>query len=164
MTKTDHLKTLGQGKTVYRYDNPGTDLLETFASPYQKGQVPIVSIDFPEFTSCCPVTGQPDFGRIVVEYMPFRLCVESKSFKLYMMAYRNHQAFMEAMTANMCQDFADVLQPIWIRVCGIYNARGGTHLHAFAEHFSGLHNDEQYTVIQQWKHSRQFARTGGFNN
>lgn len=164
---TDHLTRLGESKTTYRYDNPGSDILETFRAPtsdVDKSTVQqIISIDFPELTSLCPVTGQPDFGRIILEYLPDQKCIESKSIKLYFGAYRNHRAFMESMTASMLNDFKHVTDPLWMRVCGIFNARGGTHLHAFSEYYRPGLNDIVVKRVAEWKATHNFTRTGGFN-
>jgi 7-cyano-7-deazaguanine reductase len=151
--KTGGLKSLGKaGSTEYNYSSPSADILETFpnnfpARPY------IISIEFPEYTSLCPVTGQPDFATIVIEYIPDLLCVESKSFKLYMGAYRNHQSFMETITNNMLEDFVSKLSPLWIRVKGLFVPRGGTKLHVFAEEYK--ENSEHYAkvreVVREWK-------------
>ncbi|HCG04872.1 MAG TPA: NADPH-dependent 7-cyano-7-deazaguanine reductase QueF, partial [Desulfovibrio sp.] len=94
--QTGHLRALGV-KSEYSHAGPGAHIMEAFPNNFPDRPY-IVSIAFPEFTSLCPVTGQPDFATIVTEYIPDRLCVESKSFKLYMFAYRNHQSFMETIT------------------------------------------------------------------
>ena len=94
---------------------PSTALLESFPNRYPRRPY-VISITFPEFTSLCPVTGQPDMGTITVEYIPDRLCVESKSFKLYMFAFRNHQSFMETITNTVLEDLWTVLAPCWCRV------------------------------------------------
>lgn len=87
--QTSHLRTLGTGKMPTLDGGPGLAQLESFPNSYP-GRHYIITITYPEFTSLCPVTGQPDFGTISVEYIPHLKCVESKSFKLYMFAYRNH--------------------------------------------------------------------------
>ncbi|WP_461208353.1 preQ(1) synthase [Desulfocurvus sp. DL9XJH121] len=131
--QTGHLKTLGQGgSTAYRLDSPGADILETFPNNYP-GRPYMVSLEFPEYTSLCPMTGQPDFGIIILEYVPDQLVVESKSFKLYMFAYRNHQSFMETIANTMLDDFVSALDPLWCRVKGLFAPRGATTLHVFAE-------------------------------
>ncbi|WP_018125665.1 preQ(1) synthase [Desulfovibrio oxyclinae] len=133
--QTVHLKTLGQGgETGYRLEGPSADILEAFPNNHPDRPY-MVSIEFPEYTSLCPVTGQPDFATIIVEYVPDQRIVESKSFKLYMFAFRNHQSFMETITNTMLDDFFSVLQPHWCRVKGLFAPRGGTRLHVFAERF-----------------------------
>jgi 7-cyano-7-deazaguanine reductase len=101
--------------------------LECFPNPilqkgYSKGYVEIVA---PEFTSLCPKTGQPDFAVIVVRYAPDLFCVESKSFKLYLGAFRQHGMFHEACVQKICDDLAGVMNPLWISVEGRFTPRGG---------------------------------------
>ena len=90
--QTQHLHVLGTGKMPELQGGPSTALLESFPNRYPQRPY-VISIAFPEFTSLCPVTGQPDMGTITVEYIPDQLCVESKSFKLYMFAFRNHRCW-----------------------------------------------------------------------
>lgn len=136
------LNQLGQGgQTKYAYGSPTPEILETFTNQFRDTPY-MVSIAFPEFTSLCPKTGQPDFAEIIVEYIPNERCVESKSFKLYMFAHRNHQSFMETICNNMADDFYGALEPHWLRVKAIFNARGATHLHVFAERFGEVFASE----------------------
>ncbi|WP_319764187.1 preQ(1) synthase [Maridesulfovibrio sp.] len=151
--KTESLVSLGQaGATEYNYDTPGPEILETFPNNFP-GRPYIISIEFPEYTSLCPVTGQPDFATIIVEYIPDELCVESKSFKIYMGAYRNHQSFMETITNNILDHFTGRLSPLWMRVKGIFSPRGGTALHVFAEQYKkeSDHYEEVREVVREWK-------------
>lgn len=134
---TGSLSLLGGGRLPTPKHGPEPGLLETFANcaperPY------IISISYPEFTSLCPVTGQPDFGNIIVDYVPDASCVESKSFKLYMFAFRNHQSFMETITNTVLDHLVQVLDPCWCRVRGLFVPRGGTRINVFAEHFKAL--------------------------
>lgn len=151
--KTASLKSLGKaGATKYNYSNPSAEILETFPNNFP-GRPYIISIEFPEYTSLCPVTGQPDFATIIIEYIPDELCVESKSFKLYMGSYRNHQSFMETITNNMLEDFMSRLSPLWIRVKGIFAPRGGTTLHVFAEEYkeSSPRYEKVKETVRDWK-------------
>ncbi|XPV75829.1 MAG: preQ(1) synthase [Desulfovibrio sp.] len=151
--KTQHLQTLGQGgATKYQMDSPSADILEVFPNNYI-GRPYVVSISFPEYTSLCPMTGQPDFGTIVMEYIPDEKIVESKSFKLYMFAYRNHQSFMETLTNTMLDDFVGALDPLWCRVKGLFAPRGATDLHVFAEHFKTDAPKYQQVkeLVSEWK-------------
>lgn len=113
-------------------EGPTKDLLQAFPNR-SLGRPYVIEIVFPEFTSLCPVTGQPDFGCIRVEYIPFERCVESKSFKLYMHAFRDHQSFMETTTNKILTDLHAVLDPLWIRVQGLFVPRGGTRINVYAE-------------------------------
>ena len=124
---TEHLKALGQStSTQYIYDKPSPQLLETFESPFKEANSrPGIKIEVPEFTSLCPKTGQPDFATIVINYQPDKLCVESKSLKLYMMSFRNHGEFHEACVARILEDLVRLLDPIYLRVEGRFTPRGG---------------------------------------
>ena len=147
------LKTLGTGRIPQPKNGPHAGLLETFPNRFPQRPY-IVSIAFPEYTSLCPVTGQPDFGTVVVEYIPHEKCVESKSFKLYMFAYRNHQSFMETITNTVLEDMVKVLDPLWCRVKGLFSPRGGTHLHVFAEYFKETEDPlrrEVARIVSEWK-------------
>ncbi len=131
------LRLLGGGSLPSVTDGPRASLLEAFPNRYPHRPY-VISITFPEFTSLCPVTGQPDFGTISVEYIPDEWCVESKSFKLYMFAFRNHQSFMESITNTILEDLVTVLAPAWCRVKGLFVPRGGTRIHVFAEESKAL--------------------------
>lgn len=122
------LKALGQSarnKKLYKTDEPHPEVLETFDSPFFLTQRPQVHIEVPEFTSLCPITGAPDFAKIIIDYIPDMKCVESKSAKLYFFGFRNFGSFHEAIVARICRDFVEVLAPKWIRVKGEFTPRGG---------------------------------------
>jgi len=123
-----NLKSLQEGKTEYKYDDPAIDILETFPSPISSSNQSEIVIEAPEFTSLCPVTGQPDFARIVIVYTPDKLCVESKSLKLYLGAFRMHRAFHEECVNRIADDLIKVLMPAKIRVEGQFTPRGGIKL------------------------------------
>ena len=93
-----------------------------------------VTLETDEFTCLCPVTGQPDFAHIKVEYVPDAKVVESKSFKLYLWSYRNEGAFHEHVINQMLQDLVNLLDPHWCRVTGVFNIRGGIGITVEAEH------------------------------
>lgn len=84
-----------------------------------------IELDCPEFTSLCPVTGQPDFGRLLIRYVPDRLCVESKSLKLYLFSYRNHGTFHEEVVNRVLDDLVQTVKPRRATVTGTFNPRGG---------------------------------------
>ncbi len=115
---------VGSGSTKYSYDSPDKGILEVFNSPRQ-GAYFVVGLECFEFTSLCPITSQPDFGQIHILYVPGDLCVESKSLKLYLGAYRNHGAFHEDCVNTILEDLVSVMDPIYLRVLGDFNARGG---------------------------------------
>lgn len=118
-------------RNLYRYNQPNIELLETFKSPFFKSPflsktvVGTVHIEVPEFTSLCPITGQPDFAKIVIDYEPKLLCVESKSLKLYMMGFRMFGEFHESCVERICTDLLVKLLPKSIKVQGQFVPRGG---------------------------------------
>lgn len=103
---------------------PETKLLETFGNPHPDRNYLIRHVA-EEFTSVCPVTGQPDFGRITIEYVADRLCVELKSFKLYLQSYRNEGIYYEDVTNRILKHLVECLRPRWIEVCSDWTPRGG---------------------------------------
>jgi 7-cyano-7-deazaguanine reductase len=127
----DTLTRLGSGRTEYRYDNPGTDLLECFANAHPD-QPWVVGLECPEFTSLCPITGQPDFGVIHIHYVPGPRCVESKSLKLYLGAYRNHGSFHEDCVNRIADDIQSVVEARYLRVYGDFRPRGGIAIRPLA--------------------------------
>jgi 7-cyano-7-deazaguanine reductase len=133
----EDLKALKQSaeSNAYKYDNPDKSLLETFNSPSYPGDLE-VDIETDEFTCLCPITGQPDYGTIRVRYWPNQKCVESKSFKLYLMQFRNHGSFHEAITAKICADLVEVLSPQMVTVQGRFKPRGGIQFWPTASYHS----------------------------
>ena len=109
-------------------DDPGVraaaQALVTFPNAYPKRDY-VVTIDAPEFTAVCPLTGQPDFGRMLIEYVPDKTVLELKSLKLYLGAFRNVGIFHETVTNTILEDVKRALEPRRITVTGHYNARGG---------------------------------------
>jgi 7-cyano-7-deazaguanine reductase len=91
----------------------------------------LVRFTCPEFTSLCPVTGQPDFAHIVIDYVPREWIVESKSLKLYLAAFRNHVAFHEACTLQIADKLVRALDPVWLRIGGYWYPRGGIPIDIF---------------------------------
>jgi 7-cyano-7-deazaguanine reductase len=85
----------------------------------------------PEFTSLCPITGQPDFAHLVIDYVPARWLVESKSLKLYLGSFRNHGAFHEDCTLAIADRLVDFLRPRWLRIGGYWYPRGGMPIDVF---------------------------------
>lgn len=130
--ETNGLTKLGS-PTSYRFDEPGPDLLETFPNRHPARDY-VITFEHPEFTSLCPMTGQPDFATITVRYVPGAKCVESKSFKLYMCSFRNHGSFMESLTNTIADDLIGVLAPRRLTVTGAFNVRGGTGITVRVEH------------------------------
>ncbi len=101
-----------------------TKQLETFPNP-RVGRDYVIQFDCPEFTCLCPITGQPDFATITIEYVPATLCVELKSLKLYLWSYRNEGAFHEAVTNQIADDIVATIAPAKLTVSGKFWIRGG---------------------------------------
>ncbi len=129
-----NLHALGNGQTRYRYDSPDASLLERFPNPFARGELNpagvsgSLNITCPEFTSLCPMTGQPDFATIVIDMAPDAWCVESKSLKLYLGSFRQHGEFHEACICRICNDLVALLEPKEIVVEGRFTPRGGIPL------------------------------------
>ena len=104
--------------------------LERVPAPHQ-GEDYLVRFTAPEFTSICPVTGQPDFAHLVIDYVPRDWIVESKSLKLYLGSFRNHGAFHEACTTMIGQRLVKELDPVWLRIGGYWYPRGGIPIDVF---------------------------------
>jgi 7-cyano-7-deazaguanine reductase len=98
--------------------------LETFENPRPERDY-VIAFDCPEFTCLCPMTGQPDFARFKIEYVPDKLCVELKSLKLYLWSYRDEGAFHEAVTNRILDDLVAATQPRRMKIVGDWNVRGG---------------------------------------
>jgi 7-cyano-7-deazaguanine reductase len=125
---TTGLKSLGSEGTEYLMDRPRPELLETFPNPMPKHNgagTSRINITTPEFTSLCPMTGQPDFATIVVDYEPRDKCVESKSWKLYVFSFRNHGEFHESCVTRIFDDLWALLDPTYLCVHGQFTPRGG---------------------------------------
>ena len=104
--------------------SPASAQIESFANKHHKRDY-IIKFDAPEFTTLCPVTGQPDFGHIVIEYVPDKLRMESKSLKLYLYSFRNYQCFHEESVNRILEDVSKAIEPRWITVSGKFRPRGG---------------------------------------
>ncbi len=108
----------------------GDARLESFENP-NPGVDYVVRFTCPEFTSLCPVTGQPDFAHLVIDYMPKKRLVESKSFRLYLASFRNHGAFHEDCTIAIAKRLTGALAPKWPRIGGYWYPRGGRPIDVF---------------------------------
>jgi 7-cyano-7-deazaguanine reductase len=109
---------------------PEEALLERVPNPHPDTNY-VARFTVPEFTSICPVTGQPDFAHLVIDYVPGKWLVESKSLKLYMQSFRNHGAFHEDCTVAIGKRLAELLVPKWIRIGGYWYPRGGIPIDVF---------------------------------
>lgn len=100
------------------------NILETFENEYQDRDY-LIEHTAPEFTSVCPKTGQPDFATMILEYIPDGLCVELKSYKLYLNSFRNDGIFYESVTNKILDDLVAVVEPRYLKLTAEFNARGG---------------------------------------
>ena len=129
-TEHPELTLLGSTRTAYP-TSPDDARLETFPNANADRDY-WITFDCPEFTALCPVTGQPDFGHLVIRYVPDQRCIESKSLKLYLFAYRNHHAFHEAVTNRILDDVVAACRPRRVVVVGNFNPRGGISINVEA--------------------------------
>ena len=130
---------LGNQHTRYNYDYT-PQVLETFVNKHQDNEY-LVTLNCPEFTSLCPKTGQPDFGRIIIRYIPRVRMVESKSLKLYLFSFRNHGDFHEDCVNIIMKDLVKLMDPKYIEVKGLFNPRGGISILPFANWGDTDHQD-----------------------
>lgn len=114
----------------HQYQHPDSKILEKVLNPHPDADY-VVTLNCPEFTSICPVTGQPDFAHIIIDYLPKNYLVESKSLKLYLTAFRNHGAFHEDCTMKIAKDLQKLLDPKWFRIGGYWYPRGGIPIDVF---------------------------------
>jgi len=110
--------------------SPDEATLECVANPHPD-DLYLVRFTCPEFTSMCPVTGQPDFAHLVIDYAPADKIVESKSLKLYLASFRNHAGFHEACTVAIAKKFTEAAAPKWLRIGGYWYPRGGIPIDVF---------------------------------
>ena len=129
--ETEGLQSLGK-KTEYRMDY-APEVLETFQNKHPENDY-WVKFNCPEFTSLCPITGQPDFAEIVIRYIPAEKMVESKSLKLYLFSFRNHGDFHEDCVNIIMKDLVKLMQPKYLEVIGLFTPRGGISIHPFANY------------------------------
>jgi len=130
MTKPKHESLTQLGRRVAPPASPEDAVLETVPNP-QRGTAYLVRFACPEFTSLCPVTGQPDFAHLVIDYVPEALLVESKSLKLYLGSFRNHGGFQEDCTLSIAKRLEKTLRPTWLRIGGYWYPRGGIPIDVF---------------------------------
>ncbi len=119
---------LGRPSTIPA--SPEEAVLDRVPNPHPDSDY-VARFTAPEFTSLCPVTGQPDFGILVIDYVPGAWLLESKSLKLYLASFRNHGAFHEDCTVGIGKRVAELLEPKWLRIGGYWNPRGGIPIDVF---------------------------------
>lgn len=127
----ENLSLLGN-KTVYKTDY-SPEVLEAFDNKHTENDY-WVNFNCPEFTSLCPITGQPDYAEIVINYIPDVKMVESKSLKLYLFSFRNHGAFHEDCVNIIMKDLINLMNPKYIEVIGLFTPRGGISIHPYANY------------------------------
>ncbi len=127
----DHLQALGQKSRIP--DNYAPEVLEAFENAHPERDY-WVQFNCPEFTSLCPITGQPDFAEIKIMYIPDRRMVESKSLKLYLFSFRNHGDFHEDCVNTIMDDLIGLMDPRYIEVRGLFVPRGGISIHPYANY------------------------------
>lgn len=130
---------LGNQGTKYA-DDYAPDVLETFPNKHLENEY-LVTFNCPEFTTLCPKTGQPDFGRIIINYIPRERMVESKSLKLYLFSFRNHGDFHEDCVNIIMKDLVKLMDPKYIEVMGIFMPRGGISIYPFANYGDSEHQE-----------------------
>ena len=129
MSKT-HESLTQLGRKAELPESPDRAVLETVPNPHP-GTVYLVRFAAPEFTSLCPITGQPDFAHLVIDYVPKERLVESKSLKLFLGSFRNHGAFHEDCTVGIARRLIAELDPVWLRIGGYWYPRGGIPIDVF---------------------------------
>jgi 7-cyano-7-deazaguanine reductase len=127
----NELNLLGK-KTTYKHEYT-PDVLETFTNMHPENDY-WVHFDCPEFTSLCPITNQPDFATILIDYIPDQKMVESKSLKLYLFSFRNHGAFHEDCVNLIMKDLIGLMNPKYIEVTGLFSPRGGISIHPYCNY------------------------------
>jgi 7-cyano-7-deazaguanine reductase len=118
------------GKPAVIPENPEAAVLDRVPNPHP-GQTYLVRFTCPEFTTLCPVTGQPDFAHLVIDYVPRQWLVESKSLKIYLASFRNHSGFHEDCTLSIGLRLKQRLAPRWLRIGGYWYPRGGMPIDVF---------------------------------
>ena len=129
--KDEGLKVLGAETNYVQTYAP--EVLETFENRHQENDY-WVRFNCPEFTSLCPITGQPDFAEIIISYIPNKRMVESKSLKLYLFSFRNHGDFHEDCVNTIMKDLIALMDPRYIEVTGLFMPRGGISIHPYANY------------------------------
>ena len=129
--ENDGLQLLGK-KTEYKMDY-APEVLETFENKHKDNDY-WVQFNCPEFTSLCPITGQPDFAEIKIAYLPAERMVESKSLKLYLFSFRNHGDFHEDCVNIIMKDLVRLMQPKYNEVVGLFTPRGGISIYPYANY------------------------------
>ena len=148
--REEELSQLGSGSTNYSYQYDPT-LLETFENAHPERDY-WVTLNADEFTSLCPITNQPDFGTLIINYLPHIKMVESKSLKLYLFSFINNGEFHEDVVNKIGKDLVNLMQPKYLEVVGLFYPRGNISIHPTFSY----HNGESY--YQELEKHRFFNR------
>ncbi len=140
---------LGDHHNTYP-DQYAPERLEAFVNKHPENEY-LVTLDCPEFTSLCPKTGQPDFGHIIISYIPRELMVESKSLKMYLFSFRNHGDFHEDCINIIMKDLVKLMDPKYIEVIGYFSPRGGISIFPFANYA-----DKEHETLKQQRLAQMF--------
>ena len=132
MRENENLTKLGSAKTTYSMDYDPS-VLESFNNKHPQNDY-FVKFNCPEFTSLCPITGQPDFANILLSYVPDQTLVESKSLKLYLFSFRNHGDFHEDVVNIIMKDLIQLMDPKYIEVWGKFLPRGGLSIDPYCNY------------------------------
>lgn len=132
MREKENLTKLGSQGTEYKTDYDPS-VLETFSNKHPENDY-FVKFNCPEFTSLCPITGQPDFANIIISYVPDEKLVESKSLKLYLFSFRNHGDFHEGCVNKIMKDLIELMEPKYIEVTGKFLPRGGLSIDPYCNY------------------------------
>lgn len=144
MQRSQELSQLGSGKTEYKYAY-APELLETFENAHQESDY-WVSLNADEFTSLCPITNQPDFGTLIINYIPRVKMVESKSLKLYLFSFINNGEFHEDVVNKIGKDLVNLMEPKYLEVVGLFYPRGNISIHP---RFFYACDEEPYEAIKR---------------
>ncbi len=144
MKREEELSKLGSGTTEYKYEYDAT-LLETFENAH-KGNDYWVTLNADEFTSLCPITNQPDFGTLIINYIPDVKMVESKSLKLYLFSFINNGEFHEDVVNKIGKDLVALMEPKYLEITGLFYPRGNISIHP---RFFYSNAEEKYQEIEK---------------
>ena len=150
MREKEGLTKLGSNGTQYSIDYDPS-VLETFMNKHPDNDY-FVKFNCPEFTSLCPITGQPDFATLTISYVPDEKLVESKSLKLYLFSFRNHGDFHEDCVNIIMKDLVKLMDPKYLEVTGYFMPRGGISIYPFANYADDAHQElKKQRLFEQLK-------------
>ena len=146
MDREKELSGLGSGSTEYKYEY-APEVLETFENAHQENDY-WVTLNADEFTSLCPITNQPDFGTLVINYIPHIKMVESKALKLYLFSFLNNGEFHEDVVNKIGKDLVALMEPKYLEVIGLFYPRGNISIHPSYSYSNG---EEKYKEIEKYR-------------